>query len=64
MRLSGNNFDTSRRQISGQFEVWPRSGAIIGGALPLSRNGVGIPQAHAQAGPAAAPAAGEGTATI
>ena len=51
----GNNFETSRRRFLGSSGL-AAIGAVIGGALPLSRNGVGIPQAHAQAAPAAAPA--------
>ena len=50
----GNGFDTSRRRFLGSSGL-VAIGAVIGGALPLSRNGIGIPQAHAQAAPAAAP---------
>ena len=50
----GNKFETSRRRFLGSSGL-AAIGAVIGGALPLSRNGVGIPQAHAQAAPAAAP---------
>ena len=55
----GNNFDTSRRRFLGSSGL-AAIGAVIGGVLPLSRNGIGIPQAHAQAAPAAAPAAAKG----
>ena len=51
----GNNFETSRRRFLGSSGL-AAIGAVIGGALPLSRNGIGIPQAHAQAAPAATPA--------
>ena len=50
----GNKFETSRRRFLGSSGL-AAIGAVIGGALPLSRNGIGIPQAHAQAAPAAAP---------
>ena len=50
----GNKFETSRRRFLGSSGL-AAIGAAIGGALPLSRNGMGIPQAHAQAAPAAAP---------
>src|SRR6478672_933269 len=50
----GNTFDTSRRRFLGGSGL-AAIGAVIGGVLPLSREGAGIPQAHAQAAPAAAP---------
>src|SRR5215213_4811852 len=50
----GNKFETSRRRFLGSSGL-ATIGAVIGGALPLSRNGIGIPQAYAQAAPAAAP---------
>ena len=49
-----SKFDTSRRRFLGSSGL-AAIGAVIGGVLPLSRNGAGIPQAHAQAAPAAAP---------
>ena len=55
----GNKFETSRRRFLGSSGL-AAIGAVIGGVLPLSRDGVGIPQAHAQAAPAAAPAAAKG----
>ena len=55
----GNNFHTSRRRFLGSSGL-AAIGAVIGGTLPLSRDGAGIPQAHAQAAPAAAPAAAKG----
>ena len=51
----GNNFETSRRRFLGSSGL-AAIGAVIGGVLPLSRDGAGIPQAHAQAAPAATPA--------
>src|SRR6185436_4310468 len=54
-----NKFETSRRRFLGSSGL-AAIGAVIGGALPLSRNGIGIPQAHAQAAPAAAPAPAKG----
>ena len=44
----GNNFHTSRRRLLGSSGL-AAIGAVMGGVLPLSRNGAGIPQAHAQA---------------
>jgi len=55
----GNNFHTSRRRFLGSSGL-AAIGAVIGGVLPISRDGAGIPQAHAQAAPAAAPAAAKG----
>ncbi len=52
---SGISFNTSRRGFLGSTGL-AALGAAIGGGLPLSRNGDGIPAAHAQAAaPAAAP---------
>ena len=56
---NGNTLDFSRRRFLGSSGL-AATGAIIGGALPLPGNGGGIPQAHAQAAPAAAPAAAKG----
>ncbi|MBA4036836.1 MAG: molybdopterin containing oxidoreductase, partial [Bradyrhizobium sp.] len=53
---NGNDMDVSRRRFLGSSGL-AVTGAIIGGALPFSGGGSGIPQAHAQAAPAAAPAA-------
>jgi len=55
---AGNKFNTSRRRFLGSSGL-AAIGAVIGGALPLSRNG-SIPQAHAQAASPAAPAAAKG----
>lgn len=55
----GNTLDTSRRGFLGSSGL-AAIGAVIGCVLPLSRDGIGIPQAHAQAAPAAAPAAAKG----
>ena len=41
----GSNFDTSRRRLLGSSGL-AAIGAVIGGALPLSRNGTGIPQGY------------------
>ena len=38
----GNKFETSRRRFLGSSGL-AAIGAVIGGALPLSRNGIGIP---------------------
>ena len=54
----GNTFDTSRRRFLGSSGL-AAVGAVIGGALPLPGSR-GIPQAHAQAAPAAAPAPAKG----
>ena len=51
-----NRFDTSRRRFLGSSGL-AAIGAVIGGVVPLSRDGAGIPQAHAQA---ASPAAAKG----
>jgi len=56
---SGHGFDASRRGFLGSTGL-AAMGAIIGGILPLSGNGAGIPGAHAQAGGAAAPAQPKG----
>ena len=47
-------FNTSRRGFLGGTAL-AAAGAIVGGVLPLSPDGGGIPAAHAQAGGAAAP---------
>src|SRR5690242_17626831 len=52
----GSHFDTNRRRFLGGSAL-AALGATIGGALPLSRDGFGIPQAHAQA---ASPAPAKG----
>src|SRR4051812_21236950 len=51
----GNSFNTSRRGFLGSTGL-AAMGAIIGSTVPFSGNSAGIPSAHAQAGPAAAPA--------
>src|SRR4029078_5467958 len=48
---------TSRRGFLGSTGL-AALGAILGGALPLSGNGGGIPRAHPQAGGAPAPGPG------
>ena len=55
----GGSFNTSRRGFLGSTGL-AAMGAIIGGVMPLSQNGGGIPAANAQAGGAAAPAAAKG----
>ena len=55
--VGGTNFDTSRRRFLSSSGL-AAMGAVIGGTLPFSREGAGIPQAHAQAAPAAASAKG------
>ena len=44
----GNKFDTGRRRFLGSSGL-AAMGAVIGGVLPLSGDGAGIPPAHAQA---------------
>ena len=39
----GNNFETSRRRFLGSSGL-AAIGAVIGGALPLSRNGAAFPR--------------------
>src|SRR5712675_3220299 len=56
---SGNSFNFNRRGFLGSTGL-AAMGAIIGSTMPLSGNGAGIPSAHAQAGPAAAPAPEKG----
>ena len=56
---NGNTLNVSRRRFLGSSGL-AATAAIIGGTLPLPGNGGGIPQAHAQAAPAAAPAAAKG----
>ena len=53
---AGIRLDTSRRRFLGGTAL-AATGAVIGNILPLSGDGGGIPQAHAQA---AAPAAAKG----
>src|SRR2546430_17328243 len=55
----GNGFNANRRAFLGSTGL-AAMGAIIGSTMPLSRNSAGIPSAHAQAGPATAPAAAKG----
>jgi hypothetical protein len=55
----GNDFHTSRRRFLGSSGL-AAIGAVMGGVLPLPRNGAGIPQAHAQAAPAAVPEPAKG----
>ena len=55
----GSSFSTSRRGLLGSTGL-AAIGAIIGGVMPLSSDGGGIPSAQAQAGGAAAPAAPKG----
>ena len=50
----GGSFSTSRRGFLGSTGL-AAIGAIIGGVLPLSPDGGGIPAAHAQAGGAPRP---------
>jgi sulfite oxidase len=56
---SGHSINASRRGFLGSTGL-AAAGAILGGALPLSGNGAGIPAAQAQAGGAAAPAQPKG----
>ncbi|MDO9561304.1 MAG: molybdopterin-dependent oxidoreductase, partial [Bradyrhizobium sp.] len=55
----GVGFNTSRRAFLGSTGL-AALGAMVGGVLPLSPGGGGIPAAQAQAGGAAAPAAPKG----
>jgi len=55
----GNNFNSNRRGFLGSTGL-AAMGAIVGSTMPLSGNSAGIPSAHAQAGPAAAPAPEKG----
>ncbi|HST12960.1 MAG TPA: hypothetical protein VLL05_21455, partial [Terriglobales bacterium] len=50
----GNSFNSDRRGFLSSTGL-AAMGAIVGSTMPLSGNGAGIPSAHAQAGPAAAP---------
>ena len=43
----GNKFETSRRRFLGSSGL-AAIGGVIGGALPLSRNGIGIPPGFAR----------------
>jgi len=51
---NSNTLDVSRRRFLGSSGL-AATAVFIGGALPLPGNGGGIPQAHAQAAPTAAP---------
>ena len=55
----GNSFNTNRRGFLGSTGL-AAMGAIVGSTMPLSSNSVGIPSAHAQTGPVAAPAPEKG----
>ena len=55
----GNSFNSNRRGFLGSTGL-AAMGAIVGSTMPLSGNSAGIPSAHAQAGPAAAPAPEKG----
>ena len=55
----GNSFNFNRRGFLGSTGL-AAMGAIVGSTMPLSGNSAGIPSAHAQAGPAAAPAPEKG----
>ena len=55
----GNSFNSSRRGFLGSTGL-AAMGAIVGSTMPLSGNSAGIPSAHAQAGPVAAPAPEKG----
>ena len=56
---AGTGLEASRRGFLGGTAL-VAAGAVIGNIVPLPGNGGGIPQAHAQAGGAAAPAAPKG----
>jgi DMSO/TMAO reductase YedYZ molybdopterin-dependent catalytic subunit len=58
-RNGGNSFNSNRRGFLGSTGL-AAMGAIVGSTMPLSGNRAGIPSAHAQAGPAAAPAPEKG----
>src|SRR5215207_9694958 len=55
----GNSFNSDRRGFLGSTGL-AAMGAIVGSTMPLSGNSAGIPSAHAQAGPVAAPALEKG----
>src|SRR5215212_6667884 len=55
----GDSFSSSRRGFLGSTGL-AAMGAIVGSTMPLSGNSAGIPSAHAQAGPVAAPASEKG----
>ena len=55
----GNSFNSNRRGFLGSTGL-AAMGAIVGSTMPLSGNSAGIPSAHAQAGPVAAPAPEKG----
>ncbi len=54
-----NRFNFNRRGFLGSTGL-AAMGAIVGSTMPLSGDGVGIPSAHAQTGPVAAPAPEKG----
>ncbi len=55
----GNSFNSNRRGFLGSTGL-AAMGAIVGSTMPLSGNSAGIPSAHAQAAPVAAPAPEKG----
>src|SRR5215216_404520 len=55
----GNSFNSDRRGFLSSTGL-AAMGAIVGSTMPLSGNSAGIPSAHAQAGPVAAPAPEKG----
>ena len=54
-----NNLNSNRREFLTSTGL-AAMGAIVGSTMPLSGNSAGIPSAHAQAGPVAAPAPEKG----
>jgi sulfite oxidase len=56
----GNSFNSDRRGFLGSTGL-AAMGAIVGSTMPLSGNSAGIPSAHAQAAPVAAPAPEKGS---
>src|SRR5215212_7757702 len=58
----GNSFNFNRRGFLGSTGL-AAMGAVVGSTMPLSGNSAGIPSAHAQTGPAAAPPSAAAPAT-